>query len=178
MAELGQHQDNSEPPADKGRPHWVLATRTPGRISHNDYRRMRWLKNITGKSCPLNHHGNLFKILRIDVIGLCAQLAVAVTDARVCKQLLSQRDSGAQSILDLIQAVWNYSAAFRPFELTSCSDWTSPQISFTRQPTSRHSSHSLVLVGCIQSVWLSMVSKWKRTRWLEEDSVTFIRDVL
>jgi hypothetical protein len=54
----------------------------------------------------VSHSEGVFrKILAWDVIGLCAHLAVVVTDDYKFKDLIAQRGPGAQSLLGLLQTV-------------------------------------------------------------------------
>jgi hypothetical protein len=68
------------------------------------------------------------KLFAIDVIGFCAQLSVMVTDNSTYKEVLSQHDSAAQSILNLLQAVFNIFFVHHQLSLSCCSVWNSLSI--------------------------------------------------
>ena len=57
------------------------------------------------QSCPNSHSESLKKLLNVDVIGLCAHLAIIVTDGGKYKDVISRRGPDAQSLINLLQAV-------------------------------------------------------------------------
>jgi hypothetical protein len=60
------------------------------------------------QSYPNLHSESLLKnLLNLDVIGLCVHLTVIVTNDIKYKEVVARRGSGAQSLLNLLQAVWS-----------------------------------------------------------------------
>lgn len=61
------------------------------------------------QSNPTLHSEDVFfKLVALDAIGLCANLTVMVTDDTIYKQILNCRGSGAQALLNLLQAVCSW----------------------------------------------------------------------
>jgi hypothetical protein len=54
-------------------------------------------------------------LLSLDVIGLCANLTIIVIDSNKHKEVLARRGPGAQSLLDLLQAVRSWTPYFASF---------------------------------------------------------------
>ena len=54
-------------------------------------------------------------LLSLDVIGLCANLTILVIDSNKHKEVLARRGPGAQSLLDLLQAVRSSTHWFTSF---------------------------------------------------------------
>jgi hypothetical protein len=52
------------------------------------------------------------KLLTLDTIALSAHLAVIITTDHKCDDILSKTGAGAQSLLNLLQAVCSYNMLF------------------------------------------------------------------